>query len=316
MTSYFTESVLKPLHNTPTVLLEQSVLNSGAKVYLKMEFYNEGGSIKSRSAVNSLLWLEKRGIITPNVGQELVVASGSNFGRALLIYAIRKGYTVSCAIPDNYSPSRIQTLRLMGANVILGDSKLGPSCHIISALDHCEKNPKAKYVDQFSNPGNSEAHFFYTGNEIISDLGEVNLFCCGVGSGGTITGVARRLKYSHPRTRIVAVQPMGVSVLDGIIISHKFQGIGVFSNPPILDKSLIDDAFNVEFDACMLLGLSLMKQQGLFLGLSSLANCFAALELAKRMPSSQKVVTVAPDDGTAYLNDYMLFCDNIKHLKL
>lgn len=201
------------------------------------------------------------------------------------------------------SKSNIEQLKLYGANVILSNHKIGNSSNIIKARKIKHKNEKYIYLDQLSNKANVKTHYFNTGGEIVNEFSKVDYFLTGIGSGGTISGVGRRLKEEFG-TKVIAVMPRGYDIKNNKYISHKIQGIGIGLIPQNLDLSIVDDFIYVDYDEIMQIVPDIMSIEGIFVGISSLANIVAAKKLCKIIPKDKIVVTIAQDKGDSYIENF------------
>ena len=292
-------SIINFLGNTPIVKLKNRSKNS-AQIYVKMEEFNPGGSIKSRVGIQMIEDAEKNNII--HKGDTLVEATGGNTGIGLAIAAAIKGYKLILTMPDNFSPEKIKTLKNFGAKVYLANHNLGNDCHIKLAENILKDFPKYKCLNQFKNMSNPKAHYYGTGNEILNQMqNDIDYFVSSIGSGGTIMGVGKRLKESIPKIKIIGVQPDGCDLKKGIYIQHKIESIAVGKVGTFMDFNLIDDMINVKFQDIEEERDYLAKNQGLFIGLSSGANILAARKLAEKLNKEKIIVTIAPDSGRNYI---------------
>ena len=293
------------LHKTPLYKL-QTVPEQYGNIYVKLEKFNPGGSIKSRVGFAMVIDAEKKGVLKPFTGQTIIEASGGNTALGLCLCAILRGYKVVLIIPDNYSKGRIEQLKLLGATVILSNHKTGNNSHFVLARKLAESNPGYYYIDQLSNIANPNIHYTHTGKE-ITDCIIPDYFVAGIGSGGTVTGVGQRVKESNSSSKVYGVQPNGCCSLEGKSIPHKIQGISVGVVPPVLDSSIIDDMISVSFEETMQCAMEIMEKEGLFLGLSSYANLASAIKIAQKVGSKKNIVTISPDGGEYYLNQYIQY---------
>ena len=293
-------SIINYIGNTPIVKIQNPYGERLGQVYVKLEEFNPGGSHKARVALQLVEDAEVSGNLTE--GSVILEATGGNTGIGLCIAAALKGYKTVLVIPDTYSPQKIKMLQAYGAEVILADHTLGNDCHIIKARELKEQNSNYFWVDQLSNSANPKANYYGTGKEIYNQMqGEIDYFVAGMGSGGTMTGVAKRLKELKPGVKTVAVQPQGCDLKNGIHVPHKIQGLAVGRLGKFVDFDLIDSFESVEYEEVMELRQWLIKKQGLSLGISSGANILVALKIAKKVDYYTKIVTVAPDNGISYL---------------
>ena len=284
---------------TPLVKLDFDDLDS-ADIYLKIEHFNAGGSIKSRIARSMIEDAEKQGILEK--GSTIIEPTGGNTGIGLAIMSAIHGYRFIAVVPDNYSQDRINLLRYYNADVVLSDSKIGNDSHIRLAQKMLIDDQTLICLDQFNNISCVDAHYHGTAKEILEYITPDAFVSC-VGSSGTFTGVSRRLKENTSTMKCFVAQPMGCNILTGTAIPHKIQGVSLGILPPLLDYNLIDGVVNVEFFEAKDILRSLAKKQGLFLGISSGANIAAAQKIAKTLGSGKTVCTVAPDGGQYYINE-------------
>lgn len=301
---------LNPLNvgNTPIVKLNSPYFKS-KNIYVKLEYFNEGGNVKMRPAMAMVARAEASGILSPFTEQVILESSGGSMGVSLAIIGAMRGYKIKLVLPDNYNPQRISQLPIYGAEVILSDHTTGNDSHFRLARQIASENPNHYYIDQLSNPANSDIHYRTTGNEIVKQLSGIDYFVCGIGSSGSITGIGRKIKEVYPKAKIIAVQPKGCDVLKGTAIVHKIQGWAAGVLPSILDHSLIDDVLDITYEESMQLGCDLVKNEGLFVGISSCANILAADMLSIKVGNSKRIVTLACDSGHIYLSHYL----NIKN---
>lgn len=285
--------------NTPLVPLREN-----PQIFLKLEFFNAFGSIKSRVANAMILDAEKRGILKPNTNQFILEASGGSTGVALCGLGKIKGYGLVCVLPDNYSQARIKKMSMLGAKVIESDHTKGNDSHFILARNLAKENPNYYYINQLSNKANPRIHYNTTGPEILNQIKSVDYFVCGVGSGGSITGIGRFLKERNPNVRVIAVQPMGCDILNGKAIPHKIQGLAVGLMPSIFNPSLVDDIISVSYEDALDESIRVFESDGIFPGISGGANIYATKLLHRRLNSnSVNIVTLVPDSGDNYLHE-------------
>ncbi|GHT78541.1 cysteine synthase [Bacteroidia bacterium] len=295
-------------HNTPFAQLDLPA--SYAKVYVKLEKYNMGGSIKAKAAEMMIKQAEKDNLLKPFSGQTIVECSGGNMGLGLTLIAAQRGYKVQLAIPDNYSITKREILKMLGADVCLSDHTQGNDSHFILARKLANETPDAYFISQLENPANVEAHYCYTGKEIVNAIGQIDCFVAGIGSGGTISGVGKRIKETFPKAKIIGIQPEGCDTLNGKAVEHKIHGIAIDMLPPILNKAIIDDMYTITFQEVMDCASHIAKTHGLFLGISSYANIATAIYFAKKLGKNKTIVTVAPDSGEAYIETYINYSIN------
>ncbi|MDD5593839.1 MAG: cysteine synthase A [Candidatus Margulisbacteria bacterium] len=291
---------------TPIVKLKQIVESGSADVYAKVEFFNPGGSVKDRICRAMIEDAEAKGLLKP--GGTIVEPTSGNTGIGLAMIGAAKGYRVILTMPETMSLERIYILKAYGARVILTNGAEGMGGAIKKA-EAIVKKDGAFMPQQFDNPANPEAHRRTTALEIIEALGEdIDAFVAGVGTGGTITGVGEVLKAKNPKVKIVAVEPAGSPVLSGGRSgSHKIQGIGAGFVPRVLNRNIIDRIITVRDDEAFQLSRRIAAEEGLFVGISSGAAAFAALQVAAELGAGKKVVTVFPDTGERYFSMEQFF---------
>lgn len=274
-----------------------------AQVVAKVESFNPGGSVKDRVALSMIEDAEARGILQP--GGTIIEPTSGNTGVGLAWISRVKGYDAVIVMPDSMSMERQSLLRASGARLVLTPGALGMQGAIDEAQRLCGTIPGAVILGQFANPANPEAHEKTTGEEIWHDAdGWVDIFVAGVGTGGTLTGVARSLRKHNPKVRIVAVEPAGSAVLSGEKAGlHGLQGIGAGFIPDILDTKLIDEIIRVTDEEAFRAGRQLIETEGLMAGISSGAAVHAAMQLARQPENKGKrIVVLLPDTGERYLS--------------
>jgi len=290
------ENVASLIGNTPILRLNNLCPN----IYLKLERQNPGGSIKDRAVLSMIEGMEKSGQLKR--GDVLVEATSGNTGIALSMIGNLKGYKVIIIMPETMSIERRALMKAYGAELILTEGKLGMSGSITKAEELLNQNSNYKSLGQFDNIDNPMAHYHTTGVEIYNDVSYIDMFVCGVGTGGTLSGVAKYLKEKNPNIKIVALEPKKSPLISqGIANSHNIQGIGANFIPKNYDETLVDEIILVD-DKDAFEGVRLLaKKEGLLVGISSGANVYGALELAKKYPD-KKIVTIAPDGIEKYIS--------------
>lgn len=296
--------VIRAVGRTPLVLLsEQCTRGQVARVLAKLEYKNPLGSVKDRVAVSMIGAAQAEGRITP---ETLVVEPTSgNTGIGLAFVCAVKKIRLMLTMPESMSLERRKLLKHLGAELVLTPAADGMAGAVRRAEELAAGDPKVFLPNQFANPANPAAHRNATGPEIWEDTqGAVDVFVAGVGTGGTITGVAEYLKAVKPSVRIVAVEPAGSPVLSGGKPGpHKLQGIGAGFVPPVLKRELLDEIIPVEDEAALATARRLARQEGLLCGISSGAATWAALELAARPENLGKtIVVILPSTGERYLS--------------
>lgn len=289
-------NIIDCIGNTPLIKLKKRDKNS-ADIYVKLEQFNAGFSVKSRVAKAMVKDAIENDILKP--GDTIIEATGGNTGMGLAIMSTIYKFKFVAVVPDNYSRERIAMLKHYNAEVILADSKKGNDSHILKTRELQECNPNWVCLDQFSNTSCINAHYYGTAQEIIEKITPDAFVAC-VGSGGTFTGVSKRLKQLKSSTKCYVAQPNGCDILKGTAIQHKIQGVSLGIIPPLLDYSLIDGTINVDYADVKEELLFLLKNEAIFLGISSGANIVAARALAREIGDGGCVCTVAPDGGQYY----------------
>lgn len=295
MKIYQTEQLIG---NTPLVELKQ--FSENASILAKAEFLNPGGSVKDRVAKSMLDEAVKNGKL--HADSVIIEPTSGNTGIGLALLAALRGYRVIIVMPDSMSQERVKLMRAYGAEVVLVSG--GMSGAIKEAERLVAELPNAMIAGQFDNPANAKAHFDTTGPEIWRDTdGEVDIFVAGIGTGGTISGIGRYLK-TQKAVQIIGVEPKNSAVLSGEQAgAHGIQGIGAGFVPSVLDASVLDEVLTVADEDAMQTAKLLAKREGLFVGISSGANVYAAMQIAARPENKGKtVVTLLPDSGMRYLS--------------
>jgi cysteine synthase A len=286
---------------TPLVRLARISPPGGAEICAKLESRNPGGSVKDRPALAMLLAAEQRGELRP--GATIVEATSGNTGISLAMLAAARGYRCVLVMPEDASMARRLLLKAYGAELELTEALAGMAGAVARAEAIVRATPGAYMPRQFENPENPESHARTTAEEILLDTeGRVDAFVAGVGTGGTLSGVASVLKRRLRSIRVIAVEPRGSAVLSGGEPGlHGIQGLGAGFIPKVLDRSLIDHVLAVTDVAADRTARRLAHEEGLLVGTSAGANVFAAIEVAKTMRADQRVVTVLCDSGERYL---------------
>lgn len=301
MTQIF-NSVTELIGKTPIVKLRNVVPVGAADVYVKLEFFNPGGSVKDRIALNMIEQAEKNGQL--KAGDTIVEPTSGNTGVGLAMVGAAKGYKVVIVMPDTMSIERRKLMQAYGAELLLTPGADGMKGAIAKASELAEQDSYFMPM-QFENPANAEAHEKTTGKEIQQVFGQAGLdaFIAGVGTGGTITGVGKELKRVYPKISIIAVEPTESPVLEGGQPGpHKIQGIGAGFVPKVLDTTIYEKVIDVPSEAAMETARQLAEKEGLLVGISAGAAVNATIEVAKTLGNGKKVLTVIPDNGERYLS--------------
>ncbi len=283
--------------------------NLNARVLVKLEFLNPGGSVKDRVAKKIVEDAEQKGLLKK--GSTIIEPTSGNTGIGLAMVAAARGYKMIIVMPDNMSVERRQIIKAFGAELVLTDGKLGMKGAIAKAEELKAEMGGSIIAGQFTNPANPQAHIETTGPEIFEDTdGKVDIFVAGVGTGGTITGIGTYLKSKNPNIEIVAVEPQSSPVLSGGKAGpHGLQGIGAGFVPEVLDTKVFDKVITVTEEEAYNSGRMLSRTEGIMVGISSGAALHAALGLAKDPKNKGKnIVVLLPDTGDRYLST-PLFAD-------
>ena len=290
---------------TPLMELAEYSRKYGLKqnIIAKLEAFNPAGSVKDRVALAMIEDAEARGALKP--GATIIEPTSGNTGVGLAMVATIKGYHLMLTMPETMSIERRNLLKALGAEIVLTDGLTGMAGSIAKAQELRASIPGSIILQQFENPSNAQIHTLTTGEEIWTDTdGKVDVFIAGVGTGGTICGVARALKKHNPNVYIVAVEPESSPVLEGGVEGpHRIQGIGANFIPAIYDASVVDEVLPVPDDEAIRGGRELASTEGLLAGISSGAAVYAARLLAQRPEfADKKIVVLLPDTGERYLS--------------
>jgi cysteine synthase A len=295
-------SIAAYVGGTPIVELTR-MAPDGVRLFGKLESFNPGGSVKDRIGVAMIEAAEADGLIEPG-RTTIVEATSGNTGIALAFVCAAKGYDLVLTLPQGMSREREGLLRLYGARVEITES-LGGMNEAVDAARALATRPDVFLPDQFSNPANPEAHRRTTAPELLDALdGKIDAFVCGVGTGGTITGVGEVLKAHDPDCRIVAVEPASSAVLSGRAPGpHKIQGIGAGFIPPVLNRDVIDEVVPVDDEDAIETARRIARTEGALVGISGGAALWAAIELGRRPDyQGRRIVVVLPDSGERYVS--------------
>ena len=295
--------VTELIGNTPLVKLNKIAKDVEAKIVGKLEFFNPCGSVKDRIGVSMITEAERKGFLKKD--SVVVEPTSGNTGIALAFVCAVKGYRLILTMPDTMSIERRKMLEAFGAEIILTPGSEGMKGAIEKAEEIVKNNRKAFMPQQFKNPANPEIHRKTTALEIWKDTdGKVDILVSGVGTGGTITGIAEVIKKRRPSFKAIAVEPTDSPVLSGGEPgSHKIQGIGAGFVPDVLNRDIIDEIIKVTNEEAMICARRLAKEEGIFAGISSGAAVWAAIKVAKRKENKGKlIVVILPDLGDRYLS--------------
>lgn len=296
------ENVFELIGNTPLVKINK--LNTGnAVIVAKLESFNPGGSVKDRPALNMIEQAEKQGLV--NKDTVIIEPTSGNTGIGLAMVCAVKGYKMILTMPETMSIERRKLLSAYGAEIILTSGEKGMQGAVDKAIELSKKYPNSVILQQFENPANPESHINTTAEEIWRDTeGNVDVIIAGVGTGGTISGIAKGLKTHNPKIKAIAVEPETSQVLAGKPAgSHKIQGIGANFVPKNFDKNIVDEIVPVSDKNAIDTARLLATNEGILCGISSGAAMYAAIEISKRPEYKNKnIVVILPDTGERYLN--------------
>lgn len=298
-------SITELIGNTPLVQLNTFAANRSLKanIIAKVEYFNPGGSVKDRVGLSLILDAEKRGILKP--GGTIIEPTSGNTGVGLSLVGAVRGYKVILTMPETMSIERRKLAAAYGTEIVLTPGAQGMKGAIAKAEELRDNTPGAVILQQFENPANPRIHAETTGNEIWQDAdGKVDIFVAGVGTGGTVSGVAEALKKHNPAIKVVAVEPATSAVLSGNPSgAHKIQGIGAGFIPKNYNGTLIDEVLPIDNDDAFAAARAVAKEEGIFVGISSGAALHAATLLAQRPENAGKnIIALLPDTGERYLS--------------
>ncbi len=304
------QNIVELIGNTPMVRLNRVTDGAPATVVAKLEFYNPAGSVKDRIGYSMVEAAENEGVIAPG-RSVLIEPTSGNTGIALAMVAAARGYRLILTMPDTMSVERRLLLRAFGAELVLTPGAEGMPGAIERAERLASEIEGAFMPQQFKNPANPRIHRRTTAEEIWADAdGQLDFFVAGVGTGGTITGVAHALKPRKSELKFIAVEPAASPVLSGGRPGpHKIQGIGAGFRPDVMDMEIVDEVIRVADEDAMAMARRIIQEEGILCGISSGANTWAAVQVAKRPENAGKtIVTVHPSTGERYLST-ALFAD-------
>ncbi len=298
-------SILETIGNTPLIKMEEADLK--ANIYAKIEMFNPSGSIKIRIAKQMIDDALESGLI--NHETTLLEATSGNTGIGLALIAAIYKMKFICVMPSSMSIERRSLMKAYGATIILTDKKDGMRGSISRIHELQQQIKNSYFLSQFENPSNVRAHYLTTGPEIERDCSNVDILVCGIGTGGTISGVGKYLKERNPQIKIIGVEPANSNVLnaEGKAGPHKIQGIGAGFIPKILDLSLLNEVIDITDEEALESARYLAINHGLFVGISSGAAYAASLKIARRKENQGlNIVTIFPDGGERYLSNQIV----------
>ena len=301
------ENILSTIGNTPVVKINKIAKNLDCNVFAKCEFFNPGGSVKDRIGWNMVKEAELSGRIKP--GDTLIEPTSGNTGQGIALAAAVKGYKCIITMPEKMSKEKQIALEALGAEIIRTPTEAkssDPESHISVAKKLNKEIENSHILDQYSNPSNPEAHYYGTAEEIIKDFNNnLDMVVISVGTGGTITGIAKRLKEEMPSIKIVGADPEG-SILGGgeKVSSYLVEGIGYDFIPDVLDNSLIDEYIKTKDEESFIMARRLIKEEGLLCGGSCGATMVAALKAASKLKNGQNCLVILADGIRNYMTKF------------
>ncbi|EOD00694.1 cysteine synthase A [Caldisalinibacter kiritimatiensis] len=296
------KNITELVGNTPMLKLNKVVESEVSDIYVKLESFNPGSSVKDRIALHMIEKAEEEGKLKKD--SVIVEPTSGNTGIGISMIGAAKGYKVKIVMPDLMSVERRNLMKAYGAEIVLTPGEKGMKGAIEKAKELVEKNPNYFMLQQFDNPNNPKAHIKTTAKEILKQMDKkLDVIIAGVGTGGTITGIAEVIKKEMPEVEIVAVEPYKSPVLSGGEPRvHKIQGIGAGFIPKVLNTELIDSIEKVRSEDAMEIMRKVARKEGVLVGISSGAAIYAAIKKAKKLGKGKRIVVIAPDSGERYLS--------------
>ncbi|MFA7229918.1 MAG: cysteine synthase A [Victivallaceae bacterium] len=302
------DNISQTVGKTPLVRYRGGLTENNAKIYAKMEFYNPTSSVKDRIAVSMINDAEQKGLLKP--GGLIIEPTSGNTGLGLAMVAAARGYKLIITMPESMSLERRALLQHLGAKIVLTPADTGMSGAIKRAEELVTENENTFMPQQFNNPANPQAHYETTAVEIWNDLdGKVDIFVAGVGTGGTLTGIAKFLKEKNPAIKVIAVEPSASAVISGHAPGkHGIQGIGAGFIPHVLDTGLLDETIQISDEESIEYARKAAAEEGILCGISAGAAAAAAVTVAKRPENASKtIVTIFPDTAERYLTSGLFY---------
>ncbi|WP_297435997.1 cysteine synthase A [uncultured Clostridium sp.] len=293
-------NAIELIGNTPLLKVNSISEKNGAEVFVKLERFNASGSVKDRAALGMIEKAEREGVL--KVGQTIVEPTSGNTGIALALIGSLKGYDVVIVMPESMTKERREVIKAYGAKLVLTEASKGMKGAIEKAKELADENGYF-LPQQFENLGNLNKHYETTAEEIIKDIPDVDIVIAGVGTGGTVSGIGKRLKELNKDIKIIAVEPADSPVLSGGKPGpHKIQGIGAGFIPAIYKSDVVDEIIKVTNEEAFDTARAYAKNEGILVGVSSGAAIFAGISVAKTLGEDKKIVVIAPDGGEKYFS--------------
>jgi len=292
---------LELIGNTPILKVNNLIKDENiADIYVKLEKFNLGGSVKDRAALGMIEKAEREGLLKPGI--TIVEPTSGNTGIGLALVGKLKGYKVTIVMPETMSKERRDLIKAYGAELILTDGSKGMKGAIEKAMEI--GNKEGFFIpQQFENIANPEKHYETTAEEIYKDIPDLDAFVAGVGSGGTVIGLSKNLKNKNSNIKAIAVEPANSPVLSGGNPGgHKIQGIGAGFVPGIFEKEYVDEIIKVKDEDALKTAKAFAENEGILIGISSGAAVYAAIQIAKKLGTGKKVLAIAPDGGEKYIS--------------
>jgi len=292
---------LELIGNTPILKVNNLIKDENiADIYVKLEKFNLGGSVKDRAALGMIEKAEREGVLKPGI--TIVEPTSGNTGIGLALVGKLKGYKVTIVMPETMSKERRDLIKAYGAELILTEGAKGMKGAIEKAMEI--GNQEGFFIpQQFENIANPEKHYETTAEEIYKDIPDLDAFVAGVGSGGTVIGLSKNLKNKNSNIKAIAVEPANSPVLSGGNPGgHKIQGIGAGFVPGIFEKEYVDEIIKVKDEDALKIAKAFAENEGILIGISSGAAVYAAIQIAKKLGTGKKVLAIAPDGGEKYIS--------------